>query len=182
MAIAPDEPNVCEHLSVSSDDVSDPRAFRWVESGVSGLAQPREWDAVVATTCAAGGSRCAFVCLADGRTLAVEGDAPDAVPCAVTALAGEVEAPYRAVAQRRSGDTWAVGAVAIELAELPAEIVGEELVLTVTDSGEELVVDGRQLEGGATELVNSLGGRYESYVVRARHLDGPLWEVDVDPL
>ena len=27
------------------DEISDPRAFRWVESGVSGLARAREWDA-----------------------------------------------------------------------------------------------------------------------------------------
>jgi hypothetical protein len=120
--------------------------------------------------------------LADGRTLVAEGDAPDAAPCAVTALVDEVEPPYRAVAQRRSGDTWAVGAVAIELAELPREIVGEELVLTVTQDGEELMVDGRPHAGGSAELMNSLGGRYESYVVRARHIDGLLWEVDIDPL
>jgi len=27
------------------DDIRDPRAFRWVETGVSGLARQREWDA-----------------------------------------------------------------------------------------------------------------------------------------
>ena len=27
------------------DEIRDPRAFRWVETGVSGLARQREWDA-----------------------------------------------------------------------------------------------------------------------------------------
>ena len=27
------------------DQIRDPRAFRWVETGVSGLARVREWDA-----------------------------------------------------------------------------------------------------------------------------------------
>ena len=27
------------------DSIQDPRAFRWVEAGVSGLARQREWDA-----------------------------------------------------------------------------------------------------------------------------------------
>ena len=36
-----------------SDDLSDPRTFRWVEAGISGIPRTREWDAVTTSTCEA---------------------------------------------------------------------------------------------------------------------------------
>ena len=123
------------------------------------------------------------MCLEGTRTLVEEGDAEGAVSCAVEALAGELEPPYRAVAQRRAGETWAVGAVAIEVAVLPAELEGDELVLTVAESGQrELVVDGRPSEAAAGPLEAVARGASEPYVLRAARLEGPLWEVAIDPL
>ena len=149
---------------------------------MSGLARPREWDAVAAATCAVPGNRCVFVHLGAGRTVVEGGDADDAVRCALSALEGEIEPPYRAVAQRRSGDAWAVGAVAVEVAEFP-DREGEELMLTVTDDGgPELVVDGAPSTDGLAALQEYGASRYESYVLRATRVEGPVWEVSVDPL
>jgi hypothetical protein len=84
---------------------------------------------------------------------------------------------------RRDGDLWAVGAVAIEITELPADRDGEELMLTVNDLGElELVVDGRPSAAGAEALADVVGTRYDAYVLRARRIAGSFWEVTVDPL
>ena len=103
--------------------------------------------------------------------------------CVATALGAEVETPYRATAVRRHGDTWAVGAVAIEVADLPADVQGDELILTVTEGGErELLVDGRPALAGLRALEHLGGGRHEAYVLRAKRLDGSLWEVLIDPL
>jgi hypothetical protein len=93
-----------------------------------------------------------------------------------------LEPPYRAVARWRGGHAWAVGAVAIEVAELPADTEGKELMLTVNEQGErELFVDGRPSRGG--EPLAALGvGRHEAFVVRACRLRGTVWEVRIDPL
>jgi hypothetical protein len=103
--------------------------------------------------------------------------------CAASALEAEVEPPYRAAAVRRHGDTWAVGAVAIEVADLPADVEGEELMLTVTEEGErELLVDGRPAVAGLAALERLASGRHDAYVLRAARLQGSLWEVLIDPL
>jgi hypothetical protein len=137
---------------------------------------------VTTTSCAASGNRSVFVHLGAGRTLVEAGDAEDAVRCALDALEGEIAAPYRVVAQRRSGETWAVGAVSIEVAELPG-LEGEDLVLTATkEGGAELVVDGRPSDVGLDALTRYGGARYETYVLRAARLEDALWEISVDPL
>jgi hypothetical protein len=153
-----------------------------VESGVSGLARPREWDVVVTTTCAATGDRCVLVCPGEGRVRVDEGD-PAAAACATEALEGELDPPYRALALRREGETWAVGAVAIEVAELPDDVHGDDLMLTVPEDGErELLVDGEPAEAGYEALAALAGRRYDAYVLRAARVEGPLWEFTIDPL
>jgi len=105
------------------------------------------------------------------------------VDAAARALVSELDPPYRALAVRREGATWAVGAVAIEVVELPADTEGEELMLTVTQEGERaLEVDGRPTLGGMEALERAAGGRFEAYVLRATRLDGRLWEIGIDPL
>jgi hypothetical protein len=102
---------------------------------------------------------------------------------AARALEGELDTPYRAVAVRREGDTWAVGAVAIEVVELPADTEGDELMLTVTQEGERaLEIDGRSAIGGIDALEQAVGGRFDAYVLRATRLEGRLWEIGIDPL
>jgi hypothetical protein len=84
---------------------------------------------------------------------------------------------------RREGDTWAVGAVAIEVVELPADTEGEELMLTVTQDGERaLEVDGRPTLDGMDALERAAGGRFDAYVLRATRLDERLWQIGIDPL
>jgi hypothetical protein len=74
-------------------------------------------------------------------------------------------------------------AVTIEVAELPADTEGQELMLTVTDRGERaLEVDGQPAEHGVDALERVAGGRFEAYVLRATRIEGALWEIGVDPL
>jgi hypothetical protein len=84
---------------------------------------------------------------------------------------------------RRDGAMWAVGAVAIEVAELPADTEGEELMLTVTEEGERaLEVDGRPTVEGIDAVERTVGGRFDAYVLRATRLEDRLWEIGIDPL
>jgi hypothetical protein len=165
-----------------SGDLSDPRTFRWVEAGISGIPRSREWDAVAAARCDTEGDEAVFVLLDDGRLLPLHG-AHEAMEPAARALEGELETPYRAVAVRREANMWAVGAVAIEVAELPADTEGEELMLTLTQEGERaLEVDGRPTLEGIEAVERAAADRYDAYVLRARRLDGRLWEIGIDPL
>jgi hypothetical protein len=87
------------------------------------------------------------------------------------------------VAIRHEGPTWAIGGVRIEVAELPADIEGEELLLTMTQEGERaLEIDGRPTAETIPALEAAVGGRYDAYFVRATRLDRGLWEVGIDPL
>jgi hypothetical protein len=123
-----------------------------------------------------------FVSLEDGRLIGLHGP-EDAMDAAARALQGELEPPYRALTVRREGDMWAVGAVAIEVAELPADTQGEELMLTVTQEGERaLEVDGRPTLEGIEALERAARDRYDAYVLRATRLDERLWEIGIDPL
>jgi hypothetical protein len=137
---------------------------------------------VAAARSEAEGDEAVFVSLADGRLIGLHGP-EDAIDAAARALQGELEPPYRALTVRREGDTWAVGAVAIEVAELPADTEGDELMLTVTQEGERaLEVDGRPTLEGIEALERAAGDRYDAYVLRATRLDERLWEIGIDPL
>jgi hypothetical protein len=128
------------------------------------------------------GEEAVFVLLDDGRLLPLHG-AREAMEPAARALEGELDTPYRALAVRRECDTWAVGAVAIEVAEFPADTEGEELMLTVTQEGERaLEVDGRPTLEGIEAVERAAGERYDAYVLRATRLDERLWEIGIDPL
>ena len=152
----------------------DPSRPAWDAAGIHGLQRVREWD-VVATAAAPGldGDRASFVALADGDLVVDEG------PAGVEALADAVErtlpAPYRAEAVRREGELWAVAARAIELVQLPG-ILGEEVELALRGDERSLVVDGMPSFGSIPALE-----RRDS-VVRARRIDGEVWEMTVDPL
>jgi hypothetical protein len=137
----------------------------------------------VATARADGeGDEAVFVLLDDGRLIPLHG-ARDVMETAARALEGELDTPYRALAVRREGDAWAVGAVAIEVAELPADTEGDELMLTVTEEGERaLEVDGRPTLEGIEPIERAAGGRHDAYVLRATRLDERLWEIGIDPL
>jgi hypothetical protein len=107
----------------------------------------------------------------------------EAVACARRALEGLIEPPYRAAAVRRTGDVWAVGAVAIQVAELPGMPSGSELVFTATPEGErELIVDGSPTITDLAQLERLAAGRFDAYVLRATRLAADTWEVTIDPL
>jgi hypothetical protein len=123
-----------------------------------------------------------FVLLDHGRLIPLHG-AREVMEAAARALEGELDTPYRALAVRREGDAWAVGAVAIEVAELPADTEGDELLLTVTEEGERaLEVDGRPTLEGIEPIERAAGGRYDAFVLHATRLDERLWEIGIDPL
>jgi hypothetical protein len=91
-----------------------------------------------------------------------------------------LQPPYRAEAIRQGEDVWAVAAKRVQVVEFEAD--GEELELIVSDSGRELTIDGRREFGSVPELERLGSAEAETYVVRARRLDGDLWEVQAHPL
>ena len=152
------------------------------EAGIHGVPRARRWDAV-ATAAAPGlrGDRIHLVSLTDG-TLIVEEDEPDG---ALTPLADAVDRvlapPYRAEAVRRGGDTWAVGASRIELAEVRG-LTGDVVELAATREGRVLKVDGQTTLGRSPALERIGEAQGTEYVVRARRVDGDVWEVEASPL
>lgn len=77
---------------------------------------------------------------------------------------------------------WAVGAVAIEVVDIPG-VDGDELVLAVEESGERsLDVDGRPAPGFLPEVEAAARGRRPPFVLRGARIEDSLWEVQVDPL
>ena len=155
------------------DEDSRPRA-PWDESGIHGLQRLREWDVVVTVAAPElDGDRSRFVSLEDGR-LVVEDGPPLPTPLA-EALDRELARPFRVDAVRRDPRLWAVAARRIEVRELPA-VRGDEVELSLHDGERTLVIDGRPEFGSIPALERA------NHVVRARRVDGELWEVAFDPL
>jgi hypothetical protein len=153
----------------------------WDKVGVHGVHRPRAWDVVVtAALPERTGDEAEFVSLPDGSLVIDEEDGDGDLTPAAETVESQLEPPYRAHAVRRRGDVWAVAARKIEVATLSAD--GEEIELSEHDGSRTLIVDGTHAFGGNPEL-EALGRRVgDSYVVRARRLDGDTWEVSVDPL
>jgi hypothetical protein len=146
----------------------------WDASGIHGLHRLREWDAVVTVEAPElSGDRASFVTLPDGD-LVIE-DGPDGITSLATALERELDPPYRAEAVRRDEILWAVAGRRIEVVELPG-LSGEELELTANGGERTLLVDGERSFGSLPALERP------GHVVRARRIDGELWEVDAAPL
>ena len=132
--------------------------------------------------CGTGGDTCVFAVVPERVPIHVGGDSGP-LDCLADAFGDTLEPPYRAVGIRHEGSTWAVGAVRIEVVELPADIDGEELMLTVTQEGERaLEIDGRPTAESIPALEDAVGGRYDAYFARATRLDTRLWEIGIDPL
>ena len=175
------------------DRIDDPRAFRWVEAGVSGLARPRQWDATALVEVDAlrgyEAPELEFRVLADGS---VVGDVPaDAVP-ELTAELG-LDPPYAARAVRKDGGRWAVGALRIDAdeIELPRGLEASSLEVAVPPDGETaFLVDGEHvaagLEGDAGKALRELEragrARFQAFVARADRVGEGRWQLTVDPL
>ncbi len=155
-------------------DVEQPVRPPWDAAGIHGNPRPRQWDAVVTVDAPeVEGDRATFVALAGGDIVVDEG--PDDVEPLATALEQELAPPYRAQAVRRERTVWAVAGRKIELVELP-DVAGEELELTVNGGEHTLLVDGKRGFGSIPALERP------GHVVRARRVDGDLWEVETAPL
>ena len=175
------------------DEIRDPRAFRWVEPGVSGLSRPREWDAVaVVDVPALAGwehAELEFRVLGDGS---VVGDVPAEAVEALTGALG-LAPPFGVQAVRKGETEWAVGARELrsEVVELPAGVAAASLEVAVPPDGETTVlVDGEFLAeepaGPLAEAVRELERlgrlRAHAFAVRADRLEERRWELTVDPL
>ncbi len=146
----------------------------WDATGIHGLQRLREWDAVVTVDAPeVGGDRAEFVALPGGDLVVDEG--PDHLEPLATALERELKPPYRAEAVRRERTLWAVAGRRIELVELPG-VGGEELELTANGEERTLFVDGERSFGSIPALERP------GHVVRARRVDGELWEVEAAAL
>lgn len=175
----------------------DPRALRWVEAGVSGLARSRDWDRVELLTVPelADDSieEFQFGVLADRTVVAV---APPGIdPGLLERLAGRLsealEGPVEAVAARRTRLEWSLAARVLRLEEVTLPpLAADEIVVALGPDGQPAVlVDGEEPAGSTEALdvavgrLRALGGeRFDSFVVRARRLGPDRWAVSVDPL
>jgi hypothetical protein len=158
---------------------------RWGEVGIHGVARPREWDAVVTADAPhLGVGQLEFVVLPDG-TLVVD-DALELEPGALDPLAAALETqlprPYRASAVWRGGSSWGVAGRRIEVVDLPADVAGDEIVLSVAEDERSLTVDGEASRRRLPELEKLGAARGESFVVLAQRLADLAWEIEVSVL
>jgi hypothetical protein len=153
----------------------------WGVTGIHGVPRPRRWDAVASARAPGlAGDELHFVALPDGD-LVVDEDEPEGTLAPLAeAIEQTVESPYRAEAVRQSGEIWTVAARRVRVAELEAD--GDELELVEAEGARTLTVDGAREFGSIPELEQIGREEGEHYVVRARRLDGSLWEVEADPL
>jgi hypothetical protein len=153
----------------------------WHVGGLHGVQRPRRWDVVGSIEAPAlAGEEVHFVALPDGDLIVEEDEPEGAFSPLAEAVEDTLSPPYRAEAVRRDGDVWAVAARRVELAEFEAS--GEELELVVNQGERVLSVDGERSFGSIPEL-EELGSRLgDSYVVRARRLDGRFWEIEAGAL
>lgn len=98
------------------------------------------------------------------------------------AAALRLDPPYRAEAVRQDGERWSVGASRIDLVELPPEVVGEEIELTVAGGERTVTVDGMRSYAAIPALERLGEARSREYVVRAERVAGTRWEVQATPL
>ena len=143
----------------------------WDKAGIHGVHRPREWDEVAAVETDVPGDRAEFVVL-DDRIVVEEG--PDRIQDLADGLS--LDPPYRAEAVRREEGVWAVAGKRIEVIELP-DVDGDELELSHHGDERTLVVDGERRFGSIPALE-----RPGDYAIRARRVDGDLWEIEASLL
>jgi hypothetical protein len=180
-----------------SPEPLDPRALRWVEAGVSGLARSRDWDAVELVELPELADHeleeLRFGVLADGTV--VGGDAALVPRSVVERLAAvltqAVGTPYEAVAARQTRLEWSLAARALRIAEieLPPVDAVELVVAVAPDGSRSVLVDGVEpadapagLDAAVQRLEHLGRRRFEHFVARARRTVGDRWGLSVDPL
>lgn len=176
----------------------DPRALRWVEAGVSGLARSRDWDRVevVSVPELADDSleELRFGVLADGTVVGATppGSDPELLDRLAGRLGEALEGPFEAVAARRTRLEWSLAGRLLRLEELALPRLTADEIIVAFGPGDDrptVLVDGEELPDPAGALAEAvarlteLGGRrFESFVARARRLGPDRWAVSVDPL
>jgi hypothetical protein len=150
-------------------------------SGEITAARPRRWDAVVsAEASGVRGDDVGFVTLPDGSLIVDWGEGEGDLTPLADAVEARLPAPYRAQAVHRGDGVWAVAARKVEVATFQTE--GDEITLAQHGGTRTLTVDGAASSLRIPELERVAEREGSSYVVRARRLEGDLWEVQVDPL
>lgn len=153
----------------------------WGVTGIHGVPRPRRWDAVASAEAPGlSGDELHFVALPNGDLVVDEDEPPDTLAPLADAIEQTIEPPYRAEAVRRLDQVWAVAARRVQLASFEAD--GDLLELVATEESRALTVDDEHAFGSVPELERIGQGEGDSYVVRARRLDGNLWEIEADPL
>jgi hypothetical protein len=155
---------------VGSPPGEDRRA-PWDKAGIHGVHRPREWDEVATVETDLPGEQARFVVL-DDEIVIEEG--PDDVAPLADALA--LSPPFRAEAVRRSKGVWAVAGRRIEVVRLRG-VDGDQLEQTRHGGELTLLVDGERRFGSIPALE-----RGADYTVRARRVEGELWEVEASLL
>jgi hypothetical protein len=151
-------------------------------AGIHGVPRRRRWDVVTTVEAPeARGDAVQFVALPDGVLVVGEDEPAEGLAPLADAVERTLQPPYRAEAVRRAGTTWAVAARTIEVVRIQG-LDGDEAELAVTDGDRILRVDGRTTFGRVPELERVGRERGSEYVVRARRLDGQLWEVETSAL
>lgn len=152
------------------------------EPGVHGVPRPRRWDAVE-TVEAPGleGDTRTFVVLNDGTVVAEGGEDGEKLQPLVASLQPHLVTPYRAEAVRRGETRWAVAGARIVTVTAP-DLRGDAAELVTSREGKTLRVDGRPSFGSAPALERVGEAVGAEYVVRAKRLQGDVWEVDASPL
>ncbi|HSC49453.1 MAG TPA: hypothetical protein VLD16_04245, partial [Gaiellaceae bacterium] len=153
----------------------------WGVVGIHGVPRQRRWDAV-ATAEAPGleGDEVHFVALPNGDLIVDEDEPPETLGSLAEAIEASLRAPYRAEAVRQEGDSWGVAASRIRVESF--EAAGDELELVAGADERVLRVDGSRVFGSEKALERLGEAEGQHYVVRARRLDGDLWEIEADPL
>ena len=151
-------------------------------AGIHGVPRRRRWDVVTTVQAPeAHGDAVRFAVLPDGALVVGEEEPAEGLAPLADAVERTLQPPYRAEAVRRAGTTWAVAARTIDVARIEG-LDGDEAELAVTNRDRILRVDGRTTFGRVPELERVGQGRGSEYVVRARRLDGQLWEVEASAL
>ena len=150
---------------------------------VHGIPREREWDAVASAQAPdLPGEHVEYVALADG-TLVVDEDVPEgSLSPLADALEGQIGPPYHGYAFWQQDDIWAVAAKRVQIVEVPEDIPGDEVELTVNSGALATVVDGEESRVEIPSLETFASQQFGSFVLRASRLDDLLWEVTVIPL
>ena len=163
------------------DNIPFLEAFR--EVGIHGIHPQRRWDAVAtAEAPELSGDQLDFVTLPDGTVLVDEAVPEGAITPLAEAIERELDPPYRARAIRREDVLWGVGAVAMQVVDVPEEIDGDTVSLAVQGSERTLLIDDRPGWSDVPTLEAYGRERYRDFVLQAERLDGNLWSLQVNAL